>query len=305
MVTQMNIMKPYKWCAAASVLLVVVCLLSLLISGLNLGLDFTGGIQINLEFATAVSAEDIKNALAQSEWQTATVQQANNAQDFLLSLAIQTTNDVAGSAKALAAHLHSALGVDIEIKQSSFIGAQIGDELRDQSGLGFVVAILCMMVYLAVRFQYKFALAAVVALLHDVIIVIGVFSLLNLTFDVAVLAAVLAIVGYSINDTIVVFDRIRETLYAHKNTHMLTAINRSVQATLERTIMTSATTLLVVISILLLGGASLYLFALSLAIGIIVGTYSSIFVAPNVLLALKLTRENVVPEKNEQLDVMP
>lgn len=183
--------------------------------------------------------------------------------------------------------------------RAEFVGAQVGDQLRDQSGLGLLVALGVVMLYVAFRFQYKFALGALLALLHDVIIVVGVFALFQLDFDLTVLAAILAVIGYSLNDTIVVYDRIRETIRTSRIDDMPQIFNEAINATLSRTLATSGTTVLVLLALLLLGGDMIENFAIALLVGIVVGTFSSIYISGALLIPLKLSREDLIPTKKE------
>ena len=192
-----------------------------------------------------------------------------------------------------------ANGDSVNLVRAEFVGAQVGDQLRDQSGLGLLVALGVVMLYVALRFQYKFAIGALLALLHDVIIVVGVFALFQLDFDLTVLAAILAVIGYSLNDTIVVYDRIRETIRTSRIDDMPQIFNEAINATLSRTLATSGTTVLVLLALLLLGGDMIENFAIALLVGIVVGTFSSIYISGALLIPLKLSREDLIPTKKE------
>jgi len=196
-------------------------------------------------------------------------------------------------------NLLRANGDSVNLVRAEFVGAQVGDQLRDQSGLGLLVALGVVMLYVAFRFQYKFALGALLALLHDVIIVVGVFALFQLDFDLTVLAAILAVIGYSLNDTIVVYDRIRETIRTSRIDDMPQIFNEAINATLSRTLATSGTTVLVLLALLLLGGDMIENFAIALLVGIVVGTFSSIYISGALLIPLKLSREDLIPTKKE------
>ena len=196
-------------------------------------------------------------------------------------------------------NLLRADGDTVNLVRSEFVGSQVGDQLRDQSGLGLLVALGVVMVYVAFRFQYKFAIGALLALLHDVVIVVGVFALFQLDFDLTVLAAILAVIGYSLNDTIVVYDRVREAIRTSRIDDMPQIFNEAINATLSRTLATSGTTVLVLLALLLLGGDMIENFAIALLVGIVVGTFSSIYIAAALLLPLKLSREDLIPTKKE------
>ena len=287
-----------KLMGCMSLILVIASLISLVVFGLKLGLDFSGGILLELHFGDAVSPEAIKQVLTSSGIENAVVQFFGTSQDILIRLpesADQTLSDKAFS-------LVSGKFDNVELRRVEFVGAQVGEELRDQGGLGLLVALAVVLVYVAFRFQIKFAIGSVIALAHDVLIILGIFALFRIDFDLSVLAALLAIIGYSLNDSIVVSDRIRENFFKRNLKSLDDVVNNSLNEVLGRTVITSVTTLLVVLALLLFGGEAIHSFALALFIGVIVGTYSSIYIVCNVLFMLLLKREDMLVEDKEPLD---
>lgn len=275
-----------------SVLMVVASIAAIGLKGLNFGLDFTGGTQIELGYERPVPIESIRSSLAGLGQDGAIVVYFGSDTDIL----IRTRDDLGQQdAEQLVSGLVEQGGSAIEVKRVEYVGPQIGEELREDGGLGMLVALVVVMGYVALRFQYKFSIGAVVALFHDVLITLGMFALFQWEFDLTVLAAVLAIIGYSLNDTIVVFDRIRENFRAIRQTPPDEVINISLTQVLARTLVTSGTTLLVVVVLFFLGGEMIHNFALALLIGIGIGTYSSIYVASNLCLAMNLDRADLVP----------
>ncbi|SHM10077.1 protein translocase subunit SecF [Vreelandella subglaciescola] len=272
-------------------IMLLVSIGALLFQQLNLGLDFTGGTLIEVRYATAPALDGIRQTLEQSGFQDVAVQTFGATTEVLIRLQQAFDADVGDSVVTL---LRDS-GASVELVRAEFVGAQVGDQLRDQSGLGMLVALGVVMLYVAFRFQYKFAIGALFALLHDVIIVIGLFALFGLEFDLTVLAAILAVIGYSLNDTIVVYDRIRETIRTSQLTDMPQIFNEAINATLSRTLATSGTTLLVLLALLVLGGDMIENFAIALLIGIVVGTFSSIYISGALLIPLKLSREDLIP----------
>ncbi len=264
----------------ASVSFILVSLATISIQQLQLGLDFTGGTLVEVGFSETVDPEEIRTYL-EGKQIDALVQAFGSDKDLLIKIPssenIENANIVIDSLQQQ---------YSFQLRRSGFVGPQVGGELRDQGGLGLLAALLVMMIYIMFRFQYKFAIGAVVALFHDVLIVLGIFSILRLEFDLSVLAALMAVIGYSLNDTIVVSDRIRENFRSKRKLNSEQVINRSLNNTLGRTLITSLTTLLVLFSLLFLGGEIIRNFAIALSIGVVVGTYSSIYVLTNVLLSL-------------------
>lgn len=292
---QIDFMGRRKLAYIASTLLLIVSIGAILFQQLNLGLDFTGGTLIEVRYGAAPSLDAIRVLLEESGFQDVSVQTFGASTEVLIRLQQAFDADVGGEVVSLL----RADGDTVDLVRSEFVGSQVGDQLRDQSGLGLLVALGVVMVYVAFRFQYKFAIGALLALLHDVIIVVGVFALFQLDFDLTVLAAILAVIGYSLNDTIVVYDRVREAIRTSRIDDMPQIFNEAINATLSRTLATSGTTLLVLLALLLLGGDMIENFAIALLVGIFVGTFSSIYIAAALLLPLKLSREDLIPTKKE------
>ncbi|NLW05387.1 MAG: protein translocase subunit SecF, partial [Pseudomonadaceae bacterium] len=273
-----------------SAVLLLVSIGSLATQGLRLGLDFTGGTLVELHYASSPDLEEVRGHLEIAGYEQFVVQNFGSSHDVLIRLNQGFSPEVGEQVRSL---LDAKDAQKVDLTRAEFVGAQVGDELRDQGGLGMLVAMLGIMIYVAFRFQYKFALGSVVALVHDVIVLLGFFSIFRIDFDLTVLAALLAVVGYSINDTIVVYDRIRENFRKVREGTVSELINVSINQTLIRTTITSLTTLLVVVALFLLGGEMIRNFALALMVGIIVGTYSSIYIAGSLLLTMKVTRDDL------------
>ncbi|WP_404376836.1 protein translocase subunit SecF [Vreelandella aquamarina] len=278
-----------------SAVMLIVSIGAIIFQQLNLGLDFTGGTLVEVRYGAAPSLDAIRQLLENSGFQDVSVQTFGASTEVLIRLQQAFDGDVGNEV----VNLLQANGDSVNLVRAEFVGAQVGDQLRDQSGLGLLVALGVVMLYVAFRFQYKFALGALLALLHDVIIVVGVFSVFQLDFDLTVLAAILAVIGYSLNDTIVVYDRIRETIRTSRIEDMPQIFNEAINATLSRTLATSGTTVLVLLALLLLGGDMIENFAIALLVGIVVGTFSSIYISGALLIPLKLSREDLIPTKKE------
>ena len=280
----------------ASVSFILVSLATISIQQLQLGLDFTGGTLVEVGFTETVDPEEIRTYL-EGKQIDALVQAFGSDKDLIIKIPssenIENANIVIDSLQQQ---------YSFQLRRSGFVGPQVGGELRDQGGLGLLAALLVMMIYIMFRFQYKFAIGAVVALFHDVLIVLGIFSILRLEFDLSVLAALMAVIGYSLNDTIVVSDRIRENFRAKRKLNSEQVINRSLNNTLGRTLITSLTTLLVLFSLLFLGGEIIRNFAIALSIGVVVGTYSSIYVLTNVLLSMNISAEDLAERTKDSFD---
>lgn len=289
--------------SAFSIALVLTSVASLIVQGLNFGLDFTGGTLIEIDLQRPVALTEIRTRLADGGYDDAVVVNFGSETDVLIRLGT-------GFADAVGDEVVSVLRqVDPEarLKRVEFVGPQVGEELRDQGGLALLTALLFILLYIAMRFQLKFGAGAVVALIHDVLITLGAFSLMRWDFDLTVLAALLAVIGYSLNDTIVVFDRIRENFRKIRKRTAGYIINISLTQTLSRTLVTSGTTLMVLVALFLFGGEQIKGFAEALIIGIVVGTYSSIYVASSALMLLGITREDLlVPVKEgAEFDELP
>ena len=292
-----------RWPAGlVSLLAVLASIVILAINGLSFGLDFTGGSLVELAFASEPSLETVRQTLVAAGFPDAVVQAFGAPTDVVVRLA-QDNAPKAGDDVVAALQ---AAGFQLELLRSEFVGSAVGEELREQGGLGLLLALGVVMLYVAFRFQFKFSVGAVVALIHDVIIVLGVFALFGLDFDLTVLAAILAVIGYSLNDSIVVADRVRENFRIMRTPDPLVVMNTSINQTLSRTIATSVTTLLVLLALLFLGGEMIHNFALALTIGVAVGTYSSIYVATGTLLLMNISRDDLlVPEKEQEIDDRP
>ncbi len=294
----LNFMGHRKIAAAVSIVLLLVSIGSLAVNQLSFGLDFTGGTSIELQYEQPPELQSVRSKLKEIGYPSAVV--TNFGTDRDVSIRIQTKDPNLGDAvqQALSA---SAEG-EVKLQRISYVGPQIGEELRDEGGLGMLFALAVVMLYVAIRFQLKFSVGAVAALIHDVIIVLGIFSLLRLDFDLTVLAAILAVIGYSLNDTIVVSDRIRENFRKLRETAAIDVINISLTQTLGRTLITSLTTLLVLLALFFVGGEIIHNFAVALIIGIVVGTYSSIYVAANILLTMNVTSQDLLEVEKEGED---
>lgn len=300
-----NFMGPRKLCAAFSITLILASLISLAVQQLNWGLDFTGGTLVEVNYSDTADLNAIRNTLATEGYEGATVVSFGTDRDVLIRLP-HGYADTEGP--ALLAKLQAAFDGTVELRRIEFVGPQVGDELREQGGLALLLALGLVMLYISFRFQFKFAVGAVVALAHDVIITLGFFSITRMEFDLTVLAALMAVIGYSINDTIVVFDRIRENFRKIRRTEPVELINISLSETLDRTMFTSLTTLLVLVSLAIFGGEMINGFAMALIVGITIGTYSSIYVASNLLLLMRVNKEDLVipvKEGGEQQDLNP
>ncbi|WOJ96222.1 protein translocase subunit SecF [Congregibacter brevis] len=291
--------------AVFSALLILTALGSLVVKQLNWGLDFTGGTLVEVHYADSANLNEIRSTLADAGYAGAIVVSFGTDKDVLIRLP-DGYSDAQGT--EMLQTLQASSGVDVELRRIEFVGPQVGDELREQGGLAMLLALGLVMLYIAFRFQFKFAVGAVVALIHDVIVTLGFFSIIGLEFDLTVLAALLAVIGYSLNDTIVVSDRIRENFRKLRRAEPLEVVNISLSETLGRTLVTSLTTLLVLLALALFGGEMIFGFAVALLVGVMIGTYSSIYVASNVLLSMGVSKEDLmipIKEGAEQDDLMP
>jgi len=300
-----NFMGLRKVAALFSICLVLASVGSLTVQQLNWGLDFTGGTLVEVYYSETVGLQGIRDTLSEKGYQGATVVSFGTDRDVLIRLP-HGYSDEEGA--ALLRILQENFEGGVELRRIEFVGPQVGDELREQGGLAMLLALGLVMLYIAFRFQLKFAVGAVVALVHDVLITLGFFSITRMEFDLTVLAALLAVIGYSLNDTIVVFDRIRENFRKIRRTEPIEIVNISLSETLSRTLFTSLTTLLVLMSLAIFGGEMINAFAIALIVGIAVGTYSSIYVASNVLLLMNVSKEDLmipVKEGADQEDLTP
>ncbi|WP_417225283.1 protein translocase subunit SecF [Amphritea sp.] len=300
-----NFMGLRKIAAMLSITLLLISIGSLAINGLKFGLDFTGGSLIEVGYQQEPDLNGIRDKLQDAGYDDAVVQTFGSPVDILIRMGV--AHDPKLGDQVLQT-LQSDETQELTLRRNEFVGAQVGEELREQGGLGMLLALFMVMVYVAFRFQLKFSVASVTALAHDVVIVLGFFSLFKFDFDLTVLAAILAVIGYSLNDTIVVSDRIRENFRKLRKGDALEIINVSLSQTLGRTLVTSFTTLLVLVALAVFGGEMIFGFAIALLVGVFVGTYSSIYVAANVLVLMGLTKEDLLPpekSEGEEVDEMP
>ena len=291
----MGLRKPAMILSATLILISIVSLASL---KLNVGIDFTGGSVIEVGYQQAVELQPIRNALETSGFGDAIVQHFGSAKEVLIRLVPKVDQDKAELSSQIIGVLNEISESRIDVRRVDFVGPQVGEELTEDGGLAVLYALIAILIYVSVRFEYRFSLGAVAALIHDVLITLGVFSLLQLDFNLSVIAAILAVIGYSLNDTIVVFDRVRENFRKIRKKTSVEITNISINQTISRTLMTSMTTLFVLLSLFFLGGEVIHSFALALIIGVLIGTYSSIYVATTSALALGITRSDLlIPEK--------
>lgn len=284
-----------------SALLIIISITSISTRGLNLGIDFTGGFLIELGYESDVDIGPIRETLANNNFADAQVQHFGTAKDVLIRIAPRDDINKAEASDTILSILKTNSTQKVEMRRVEYVGPQVGAELRDQGGLAMLIALGCILIYVGLRFQFKSALGAIIALVHDVIITVGVFSVLQMDFDLSVLAAILAVIGYSLNDTVVVLDRIRETFRNVRKRTPIEILNLSINQTLARTLMTSLTTLLVLFSLFILGGEVIHGFAFALIIGVFIGTYSSIYVASTTLVAMNITKQDFLVESKEEV----
>ncbi len=297
-----DFMKYRKYALIFSLVMLVVSIWSLATKGLVLGLDFSGGTQIEVGYETPADVSEIRNNLESVGFSNPIVVHFGAETDVLIRLQGEPDQELASKILDV---LRSE-DDEVDLRRIDFVGPQIGEELREDGGLGMLTALIIVMIYVAIRFQLKFSIGAVIALVHDVLITLGIFSLSRLEFDLTVLAAILAVVGYSLNDTIVVSDRIRENFRKIRNVPSADVINESLSQTLWRTINTSLTTFLVLLALFFLGGELIHNFSIALMVGVAIGTYSSMYVAASLMLALKIDRNDLVEvEEGELVDDLP
>jgi preprotein translocase subunit SecF len=288
-----------KVAMSISLAMILVSIISLFINGLNVGIDFTGGSVIEVGYEKSVDLQPIREVLQGAGYGDAIVQHFGSAKEVLIRLVPSEGQNKADLSSQIIPLLSDFSDNKMDVRRVDFVGPQVGEELRDDGGLAVVYALIAILIYVSLRFEYRFSLGAVAALVHDVIITLGVFSIVQLDFDLSVLAAILAVIGYSLNDTIVVFDRIRENFRHIRKVEPVDVINISINQTLSRTLMTSFTTLIVLFSLYFLGGEVIQSFALALIIGIVVGTYSSVYVASASALFLGVTRSDLMAPQKE------
>ena len=287
-----------KYALVFSVLLLIVSIISIGLQGLKLGIDFTGGTLIEVGYQQTADLEDIRTKLVSANFTGTNVQYFGSDTEVLIHLEPQSIS----SAK-LSTSIIQMLGEGIDVRRVEFVGPKVGEELTNDGGLALLYALIGILIYVAFRFEYRFALGSITALIHDVIITLGVFSILQIEFDLTVLAAILAVIGYSLNDTIVVFDRIRENFLSTRHIEPVPIVNDALNQTLTRTLMTSLTTLIVLLALFYLGGEVIHSFAGALIIGVVIGTYSSIFVASSMILALGISKEDMLPSEKEKKEI--
>ena len=322
--TQFDFLGKRRLAGMISLALIAVGIASLLVRGLNFGIDFTGGTLVEVSYKDSVTVERVREQLKSAQFDGARIQYFGTSRDILVRLPVGTVENSAGISSEIMETLRlpyletvaespqggvqqcvSELGLGeckVQMRRVEFVGPQVGGELTEKGGLAMIYALIGILIYVAWRFEWRFAVGAVAALVHDVLITISIFSLFGLEFSLPVLAALLAVIGYSLNDTIVVFDRMRENFRKMRKGGALEVMNSSLNQTLRRTILTSLTTLLVVVTLLLIGGEMIKGFSVALFIGILVGTYSSIFIASPVVLGLGISREDMLPVQKEEAE---
>ena len=303
---EINFLGIRKLALIVSVVLMLISIASLVVFKLNVGIDFTGGSVIEVGYQKSVDLQPIRQTLTENGYGDAIVQHFGSAREVMIRLVPQEDQNKSELSTNIIQILSDQSTEELDVRRVDFVGPQVGEELREDGGLAVLYAMIAILIYVSLRFEYRFSLGAVAALIHDVIITLGVFSILQLEFDLSVLAAILAVIGYSLNDTIVVFDRIRENFRKIRKKSALEITNTSINQTISRTLITSLTTLLVLTSLYVFGGEVIESFAIALIIGVIVGTYSSIYIASGTALALGISRSDLlVPEKGELEDERP
>jgi preprotein translocase subunit SecF len=289
-----------------SLFLTLVCFVSFFTQGFRFGLDFTGGTSLELEYSQAPNLDEVRKTLADGGYPAAVV--VNFGGDNGIMVRVQSEEANNQMAPAITELLRKSTSSEITVKKAEYVGPQVGEELLNAGGLGILLSFFAVFAYVGMRFQMKFALGSLLALAHDVVLTLGLFSIFQLDFDLTVLAAVLTIIGFSINDSIVVADRIRENLRMMRDVDVLHVINVSITQTLDRTIMTSGTAIISVLAMFFFGGDAIHNFSLALIFGMTVGTYSSVYIASGLLITLKVTREDLIPAERaqgEEVDEMP
>ncbi len=286
--------------AIISGLLLVASIVSLSVNKLNFGLDFTGGTLIEVGFQQPANLQQVRDVLDDNGYGDAIVQNYGTQQDLLIRLEPRTDVKAEQLGSSIIEALRSNIDQSIEMRRIEFVGPNVGDEFIEQGGLAMLTALICILIYIALRFEWRLAVGAVAALAHDVILTLGLFSILGLEFDLTVLAALLAVIGYSINDTVVVSDRIRETFRKFAKLTPVQTVNRALTDTLSRTLVTSLTTILVLLTLFFLGGPLIHGFSTALLFGVVIGTYSSIFIASSVAITFGVSREDLMPTEVEK-----
>lgn len=299
-VPNINFMAQRKLGLAVSAVLTVAAILLVAIRGLNLGIDFTGGVLVEVEYPQSVELDTVRRHLAEAGYERVVVQYFGSTTAVLIRLPPAENASSAQVSTNILQALHAEES-GISLRRIEFVGPQVGEELAEKGGLALLFAFIGIMVYIAFRFEWKFSVGAIAALVHDAVMVLGYLALLQVEFDITTLAAILALIGYSNNETIVIFDRVRENLIHQRRTDILDVINLSVNQTLLRSVITHLTTLLVLFALLLLGGPSVHSFSVALIFGVIVATYSSIYISTNLAVALGVSREDLLPPEDKEL----
>lgn len=301
-----NFMNKRKPAMVLSFILIIISIGSLATKGLNLGIDFTGGYLIEAGYQNDVNLDQVRNALADAEFKDAQVQNFGSSKDIIVRIAPRADINKASIGDSILSVLTTTSEQEVSMRRVEFVGPQVGDELRDDGGIALLVALGGILIYISLRFQLKSAVGAILALVHDVVITMGVFSIIQMEFDLTVLASILAVIGYSLNDTVVVLDRIRETFRSVRKTSAEDILNISINQTLSRTLVTSLTTLLVLSALFFFGGEIIHGFATALIIGVVIGTYSSIYIASSTLMIMKIHKQDfLVIAKEEIVDDAP
>ena len=300
-IREINFLSKRYYALVFSVIILLTSVASLTFKGLNPGIDFTGGFSVEVSYQETPAINEIRNELASGGFPEAIVQSFGSPKDINIRIMPRENIDNKAIGRQIEEILNNSANV-VELRGSEFVRPQVGDELTEQGGVAMLFALMMIMIYILFRFQWKFSIGAVAALIHDVLITMGVFSLFQLSFDLSVFAAILAVVGYSLNDTIVVFDRIRENFRLRRKSETLDVVNASINQTISRTLITSGTTLLVLLALYIIVGKSLEGFSLALIVGVIIGTYSSIYVATTSVLFLDVSTTDLMPVKQEKID---
>ena len=287
-----------KYAMIFSATLLIISIASIGLQGLKFGIDFTGGTLIELGYEKTADLDSIRSKLSSADFKGTNVQYFGSDTEVLIQLEPQSASSAQISSSVI-----RMLGEGVDVRRVEFVGPKVGEELTNDGGLAMLYALIGILIYVAFRFEYRFALGSIVALIHDVTITLGIFSILKIEFDLTVLAAILAVIGYSLNDTIVVFDRIRENFLATRHVEPEPIINEALNQTLSRTLMTSFTTLLVLFALFYLGGEVIHSFAGALLIGVVIGTYSSIYVASTTVLAMGISKEDMLPSEKEKKEI--
>ncbi|MCG7868403.1 MAG: protein translocase subunit SecF [gamma proteobacterium symbiont of Stewartia floridana] len=296
--TYLDLMGKRQLAIYFSIFLLLISLAAIFIRGLNLGIDFTGGTLVEVKYPQAIELAVVREALEKDGFTESVVQHFGTSQEVLVRLAPQEGVE-SSELSDRAFHAMQSITPEAELRRVEFVGPQVGEELTEDGGLAMLYALIGILIYVGLRFEYRFAVGSVIALVHDVLITVGFFALFQVEFDLPVLAAVLAVIGYSLNDTIVVFDRIRENFRKMRKGETVEIINTSVNQTLSRTLITSGTTLLVLIALFLFGGEIIHGFALALIVGVVIGTYSSIYVASSSVISMGVSRADLMPVKKD------